>query len=210
MNLDTSYENQYIKSISKGFNEAQYEIEQITVTRKDFFNAILSQTETLRKKNGRLFFIGNGASSAFANHMALDWSKNGSIESFSLSDSSLLTALANDFSYEDAFVEFMRIRGVCQRDLVVTVSSSGNSSNVENVLRFCNKNGIRTFGLSGLKSSNKTRMLATYSLYVPMKTYGIVECIHQIFLHLWLDKSMRIFEWDRDEIQNMNSKEFKL
>jgi D-sedoheptulose 7-phosphate isomerase len=64
--------------------------------------------------------------------------------------------------------------------------------------------------LSGLKKDNKSISLADYSIYVPMKTYGIVECIHQIFLHLILDESMDIFEWDRDEFQNMNSKNFTL
>jgi len=43
-----------------------------------------------------------------------------------------------------------------------------------------------------------------------MKTYGMVECAHQIFLHLILDESMEIFEWDREDFQNMSAKDFKL
>jgi D-sedoheptulose 7-phosphate isomerase len=43
-----------------------------------------------------------------------------------------------------------------------------------------------------------------------MKTYGMVECIHQVFLHLILDELMEIKEWDRDVEQNMNAKNFKL
>ena len=58
------------------------------------------------------YFVGNGASAAFASHMALDWSKNGGVLALSLSDSSLLTALANDYSYEDAFKEFAKINDI--------------------------------------------------------------------------------------------------
>jgi D-sedoheptulose 7-phosphate isomerase len=75
-------------------------------------------------------------------------------------------------------------------------------------MNFCKDNNIKTLGLSGLKNDNKSISLADYSIYVPMKTYGMVECIHQIFLHLILDESMGIFEWDRNEFQNMNHSNF--
>jgi D-sedoheptulose 7-phosphate isomerase len=154
--------------------------------------------------------LGNGASAAFANHMALDFSKNGKILSRSLSDSSLLTALSNDYSYENAMLEFLKIEGVTKEDLVITISSSGNSPNIVSALTYCKENNIQSLALSGLKNDNKSISLAGYSIYVPMKTYGMVECIHQIFLHLILDESMEIFEWDRNEFQNMNSSNFKL
>jgi len=72
------------------------------------------------------------------------------------------------------------------------------------------ENNIKSLALSGLKNNNKSITFADYSIYVPMKTYGMVECIHQIFLHLILDESMEIFEWDRNEFQNMNASNFKL
>jgi D-sedoheptulose 7-phosphate isomerase len=78
------------------------------------------------------------------------------------------------------------------------------------VLNHCKENKIKSLALSGLKNDNKSILLSDYSIYVPMKTYGIVECIHQIFLHLILDESMDILEWDRNEFQNMNSSNFKL
>jgi D-sedoheptulose 7-phosphate isomerase len=142
--------------------------------------------------------------------MALDFSKNGKILSRSLTDSAMLTALSNDYSYENAMLEYLKIEGVTEDDLVITISSSGNSSNIVNVLNYCKENHIKSLALSGLKKDNKSISLADYSIYVPMKTYGIVECIHQIFLHLILDESMDIFEWDRNEFQNMNSSNFKL
>tara|TARA_B100001059_G_C17730857_1_gene526112 strand:+ start:199 stop:825 length:627 start_codon:yes stop_codon:yes gene_type:complete len=205
-----NYETKYFNSIQNGLEETFYEFNEKKICKEDFFNQLISLTNKTKKIKGRFFFIGNGASAAFSNHMALDWSKNGDVNSFSLSDSALMTALSNDYSYDDAFVEFLRIRGVNKNDIIITVSSSGNSNNIVKVLNYCKAAKITTVGFSGLKDDNKTRSLANFSLYVPKKTYGIVECIHQVFLHLWLDKSMNIYEWKREDFQNMNSKEFKL
>ena len=172
---------------------------------------MVNQTLSNLKNNfNKIYFFGNGASAAFANHMALDFSKNGKILARSLSDSAMLTALSNDYTYEEAMLEFLKIEGVTKDDLVITISSSGNSPNIVSVLNYCKNSNIKTLALSGLKNDNKSITLADYSIYVPMKTYGMVECIHQIFLHLILDKSMEIFEWDRNEFQNMNASSFKL
>ena len=164
----------------------------------------------LRDNKHKIYFFGNGASAAFANHMALDFSKNGKILSRSLSDSALMTALSNDYTFENAMVEYLKIEGVTKNDLVITISSSGNSPNIVNVLNYCKNNQINALALSGLKENNKSRELAKNSIYVPMKTYGMVECIHQIFLHSILDESMEIFEWDREDFQDMNAQNFKL
>ena len=142
--------------------------------------------------------------------MALDWSKNGGVLAFSLSDSSMLTALANDYDFDDCFLEFLKINHPTSNDLVITTSSSGNSTNVVNVLEFCKKNKIKTLGLSGLNFENKTEKLANYSLFVPMRTYGMVECTHQVFHHLILDMHMGVEEWTKNESQNMDAKNFKL
>ena len=175
-----------------------------------FFDTIKGILIKHRETRNRIYFLGNGASAAFSNHMALDFSKNGKILSRSLSDSALLTALANDYTYENAMLEFLKIEGVNEDDLVITISSSGNSPNIVSALNYCKKNNIKSLALSGLKKDNKSISIANYSIYVPMKTYGMVECIHQIFLHLILDQSMEILEWDRDEYQNMNISNFKL
>ena len=204
------YYLKYFNAISEGLQKTVYFKDAAQVDGELFFKALKGLLKELRESKRKLFFFGNGASAAFANHMALDFSKNGKISAVSLSDSALLTALSNDYSYESAMVEFLKIECVTKDDLVITISSSGNSPNIVNVLQFCKENNITTLALSGLKESNKSIMKAKYSIYVPMKTYGIVECLHQIFLHSILDESMDIFEWDRTDYQDMNSKNFKL
>jgi len=208
--MENKYYSNYFKSIGQGLTDSKYFLDQQTAKPKLFFQTIKDILIKLRVTKNKIYFFGNGASAAFANHMALDFSKNGNILSRSLSDSALLTALSNDYSYEKAMLEFLKIEGVTKNDLVITISSSGNSPNVVSVLEYCKKNNIKTLALSGLKSDNKSIFLADYSIYVPMKTYGMVECSHQIFLHLILDEYMQIFEWDRSEFQNMSANNFKL
>jgi D-sedoheptulose 7-phosphate isomerase len=204
------YYKKYIDSISIGLFQSQFSINQKQSEPDFFFESIRCKLISLKQNKNRIFFFGNGASAAFANHMALDFSKNGKILSRSLSDSAMLTALANDYSYENAMLEYLKIEDITKDDLIITISSSGNSPNILSVLNFCKENNIQTLALSGLKKDNTSILLADYSIYVPMKTYGMVECIHQIFLHLILDESMQIFEWDRAEYQNMNATNFKL
>jgi len=208
--MHDNYENNYLKSIDKGLKNSIFMIDSKITNSNLFFDTLVRFLKKTQKNNGNIYFFGNGASASFSNHMALDWSKNGGILSFSLSDSSMLTALANDYSYKAAFLEFLKINKPTQNDLVITTSSSGNSPNIVSVLEYCNKMNIKTLGLSGLKQNNKSAQLSTYSLFVPMKTYGMVECIHQVFHHLLLDKYMGINEWEKLETQNMNSNNFKL
>jgi D-sedoheptulose 7-phosphate isomerase len=204
------YSRNYLNAFVKGLQSPICEVNGKSTSESEFLSGVLKITEKTRNKKGRIFFFGNGASASFANHMALDWLKNGGVRALSLSDSSLLTALANDYSYEDAFKEFAKINEIGKNDLVTTISSSGNSPNVVSVLDYANEIGATTFAFSGLKPGNKSRNKAKFSVYYPFKTYGMVECAHQVYLHLWLDAFMNIFEWDREETQNMNIKEFKL
>jgi D-sedoheptulose 7-phosphate isomerase len=208
--MDNKYFSNYFKSISHGLYSSKYFLEQQNVDPELFFQTVKNEIINLRETKNKIYFFGNGASSAFANHMALDFSKNGRILSRSLSDSAFLTALSNDYSYENAMLEYLKIEGINKNDFVITISSSGNSPNIVNVLDYCKNNDIKSLSLSGLKNDNKSISLSNYSIYVPMKTYGMVECIHQIFLHLVLDESMDIYEWDRTDYQNMNISSYKL
>jgi D-sedoheptulose 7-phosphate isomerase len=208
--MKNKYYSNYFKSITQGLEDSKYYTNQQLSEPETFFQIIKDNLKKIRETKNKIYFFGNGASASFANHMALDFSKNGKILSRSLSDSAMLTALANDYSYEHAMLEFLKIEGVNKEDLVITISSSGNSPNIISILNYCKQNNINSLALSGLKNDNNSISIANYSIYVPMKTYGMVECVHQIFLHLILDESMEIFEWNRNDFQNMNSSNFKL
>lgn len=166
-------------------------------------------TEECKAHQGRFFFAGNGASAAFASHMSLDWSKNGGVPCIPLFDLSHLTALGNDIGYETVFSTALDWHGRSE-DVLVTISSSGNSPNILKTIQVARKIGMKVVTLSGLEASNSSRKLGDINLYVPAKTYGVVECAHQLLLHIWLDYTMDIKEWDRDECQNMSAQSFNL
>ena len=205
-----SYNENYIDLINQGLTKSIFHENQKKISAEFFFDSVNQFLKSVQRHNGRIFFFGNGASAAFSNHMSLDWSKNGGILSLCLSDSSMLTALANDYDYDHCFLEFLKINMPTENDIIITTSSSGNSPNVVNVLSYCKSKNIKTLALSGLNLENKSMKIADYSLFVPLKTYGMVECIHQVFHHLILDKFMNVEEWSKKESQNMDAKNFKL
>lgn len=173
------------------------------------FERLCALSGKVAEKNGTQFFCGNGASAAFSNHMAIDWSKNGRVSTRSFSDSSLLTAIANDMGADEMFAAPLSFYGRAG-DLLTTISSSGNSPNILKVIGRGRELSLGIVTFSGLKEDNASRKLGDLNFYVPGKTYGMVECVHQVLLHLWLDRYMGITEWDRTIVQNMRQEAYQL
>jgi len=167
------------------------------------FSAFCKLSEEVSKTERKQYLVGNGASAAFANHMALDWTKNGGIPTHTFSDPALLTAMGNDLGYEKVFSAPLRWYAK-KGDLLVTISSSGNSKNILNTIEMARSKEMKVVTISGLNPDNESRRRGDLNFYVPAKTYGIVECAHQIILHVWLDKYMGISEWNQLSYQNMN------
>lgn len=159
-------------------------------------------SKALRDASGRLLFCGNGASAAFASHMALDWTKNGGVTSQSFNDAALQTALVNDLGASRVFADPVRWYGKVG-DALVTISSSGNSPNILSAVEEARKIDLQVVTFSGLKPDNRSRSLGDLNIYLPAKTYGVVECGHQILLHMWLDAFMGIQEWSHAGFQDM-------
>jgi D-sedoheptulose 7-phosphate isomerase len=154
------------------------------------------------------YLVGNGASAAFASHMALDWTKNGKVRSLAANDAVWHTALANDRGGEEVFAAFLEIHARAG-DLLITISSSGNSANIIKAIVKARALGLTVVTLSGLRPDNQSRALGDLNLYSPAKTYGMVECAHQVLLHVWLDHFMNVAEWNRTEHQNMKATEYR-
>lgn len=140
-----------------------------------------------------MFFCGNGASAAMAGHMALDWLKAGHAKAHSFNDPSVLTAVANDTGYENAFSLPLSRLGSAG-DLLITISSSGNSPNVLAAVPEARRLGMKVITFSGFKPDNRSRQLGDLNFYVPCRTYGVAECCHQVLLHAWLDHYLGIVE----------------
>lgn len=139
-----------------------------------------------RNSCGTAYFAGNGASASMACHFSADLAKNARVRTQVFTDPSLMTALGNDVCYDAVFSEPLSWFGR-EGDLLVTVSSSGNSPNVVKALEVARTKGIRSVALSGMRPDNASRRLADLSVYVPAHTYGLAETCHAAILHHWMD-----------------------
>ena len=135
----------------------------------------------------QVVIIGNGGSNSIASHISQDYTKKLKIKSFTFSDPSRLTCYINDYGMDLAYVQFLK--EFCDNDtLVILISSSGNSQNIVKCLEYCCENKIEYVLLTGFDENNICRKRfkegAALEYWVDSKDYGVVECTHQIFLHL--------------------------
>jgi phosphoheptose isomerase len=145
--------------------------------------------EGVAAAGGKIYAIGNGGSSSIADHLCCDWTKGThvrgapSLSSFSLSANvALYSAIANDYGFENVFstqVEFHTRPG----DLIIAISSSGNSPNIIHAVNKAKALGVKTIGMSGFKGG-ELAAAADVSLYVDANNYGIVEDAHQALVHI--------------------------
>lgn len=154
-----------------------------------------------RENNKQIFIFGNGGSASTASHMANDFSKprfedeNTLFRFICLNDNiSTLTATANDFGFDNIFS--VQLKNLLQKDdLVIAISSSGNSVNVINAIEVANAKGAKTYGIVGFDGGKLIRT-AQKSLYIPTKVgqYGYMEDVTLILNHIM---SVYIYERDR-------------
>jgi phosphoheptose isomerase len=138
---------------------------------------------------GRIVFsCGNGGSAAVANHLQCDHVKGvrsgTDLQSRVISLSSnieLLTAIANDVGYHDAFAYQLCAQSQ-PGDVLIVISSSGKSLNILRALQWARANNLRTIALTGFDGGG-ARSMAEIAIHVESTNYGIVEDLHQSIMH---------------------------
>jgi phosphoheptose isomerase len=155
-------------------------------------------------KGGSVFSCGNGGSASVANHLQCDHVKGVRTGTdleprvISLSNSiELLTAIANDYGYEDSFAYQLRAQSR-PGDVLVVISSSGRSPNIVRALQWACDNELRTIALTGFDGGG-ARSLAEVAIHVDSTNYGIVEDLHQSVMHA-LAQYIRQSRMDADVI----------
>ena len=149
--------------------------------------ALLSElTCRVNSEGGTVYFVGNGASASMASHFSADMAKTGGVKTMVFTDLSLLTAVANDISYEDVYAEPLKWY-MKSKDMVVAISSSGNSPNIVRGVKQAKEIGGSVITLSAMSEDNAIRKLGDLNFYIPAKTYGLAETCHAAILHYWMD-----------------------
>lgn len=145
----------------------------------------------------RVFICGNGGSGANASHLAEDLSK-GTLSDFdtrrqkrlkviALTDATpAILAWGNDEGYDTIFVE--QLKNLAEPgDLLLAISGSGNSPNVLRAVDWARQHGVISVGITGY-DGGKLRAQADHALHVDSQDMGMVESLHLVVFHWWIDE----------------------
>ncbi len=143
-------------------------------------------SEEIRKRSGTFFLCGNGASATIAEHLSHDCFQNADFFTQTCAETSHLTAISNDISYENVF-SYRIGKTLKKGDMLITISSSGNSPNIIKAIETAREKGVFVVTLSGKKPDNQSRKMGDLNFYIPLSTYGMVESAHAMLMHIWLD-----------------------
>jgi D-sedoheptulose 7-phosphate isomerase len=173
-------------------------VRQAADLKLSFFQAeaehIVAQAEDMveRLQRGcRILVCGNGGSAADAQHLAAELSGRYVKERRALAgialttDTSALTAIGNDYGYDHVFARQVEALGR-PGDLLVGISTSGNSPNVILAVAAAKALGMRTLGLLG-RDGGKLKELVDDALVVPCPVTARVQEIHQMTYHFWCE-----------------------
>jgi D-sedoheptulose 7-phosphate isomerase len=155
----------------------------------------------IQQEERRAYIVGNGGSAGIAGHTAIDLWKNGGVPTQAFNDASLLTCLSNDIGFDKVFslpIEMFARKG----DLVICISSSGNSQNILNAAQSALDKGCDVITLSGFDKGNKLKPMGHINFFVPAFSYGFAEVIHQYILHAILDT--KLYCSDGRDVYNKN------
>ena len=174
-----NYFDNYLNELNTCVNEqTQRDLKKIT-------NFLLIKYK--KKKN--IFVCGNGGSAAIANHFECDHKKilsetkkiNPRIISL-CSNNPLITAIANDFSYDQVFKKQLQYLSN-NDDVLITISSSGNSQNIIEAIKFAKKKSIKVISFTGF-NGGRSKVTCDMNLHVNSNNYGIIENLHHAYMNI--------------------------
>ena len=168
------------------FDRYERAFSSVDITKLDGAIKLLSECYDAKRT---LFVCGNGGSAAISNHWACDHGKLLAtdtgllphIESLA-TNVEVITAIANDISYDEVFVHQLRL-SAAPGDLLLTISASGDSENVVKAASWSRENSIDVISLTGF-DGGRTAEIATVNLHVDGDNYGVIEDMHQSLMHL--------------------------
>mgnify|MGYP001498825818 CR=1 FL=1 len=160
---------------------------------KEIIN-IIENIQKKLKKGGKLLFCGNGGSAADAQHLAAEFVvrlrphiNRNPIPAITLAqDTSTITACGNDFSFDDIFLRPFKAL-VNKNDILICISTSGNSKNILKVLKEAKKKNIYSIGFLG-KGGGKAKKICDKPLVVPSNNTARIQECHIFLGHFILEK----------------------
>ena len=190
--------------------------ERIMKTDFETLEKIADTLVQAKERDAQVFTAGNGGSAATASHFCNDLAKGCRIlgrvgfKTQCLSDSSpVLTCLANDFSYEDAYEIQLRTKAK-RGDVIVVFSGSGNSENVVRAIKAANEMGLISIAFLG-RDGGKLNNQCTYQVIAPTESMEELEDMHMLYCHALAVNIRKKLEniWDMEIIRDCTTPKFK-
>tara|TARA_Y100000389_G_C17471474_1_gene531632 strand:- start:11595 stop:12143 length:549 start_codon:yes stop_codon:yes gene_type:complete len=142
-----------------------------------FYNLI----KKINKNKNKVIIVGNGGSAAIASHVSVDLTKVAKVRCINFNESDLITCYANDYGYENWVSQSLESYAD-KNDLVILISSSGNSKNIINAAKKSLEMKLKLVTFSGFKKNNKLSSYGDLNFWVNSSSYNKVEMTH----HIWL------------------------
>lgn len=192
MAQDTRDKNQYPTSTTLEMFQSEYAhrlfVAIQSVEQGQMRNAITTLAEA-RHKGRNIFVAGNGGSASIAEHLECDIQKGCEVNKKTfftrslVSNPALLTAIANDIGYDQVFKYQLELLNPKPDDILILISSSGNSENILEAARFAHDKEMCVIGMTGFDGGD-LKKTSDISLHIPIHNYGIVEDSHQALMHM--------------------------
>ena len=174
--------------IDKNFDEHFSTLELVNDKLDEIIELVGKQLAASLANGGTLFWCGNGGSASDSQHLAAElvgrFKKNRrALRSVALTtDTSVLTCVANDYSYNDIFSRQIEALGR-SGDVLVGISTSGNSDNVIQALKTAREMGLITIAMLG-KDGGITKKLVDHSLIIPSNSTARIQEMHILIGHI--------------------------
>ena len=178
----------YIKFINNYRSDVSKSIDDIFKIQKDKIVRLVENIKIVKKNKVKIIIFGNGGSAATASHFSVDLTKNAKIRAVNFNEADLITCLSNDYGHDNwvkKAIEFY----IDKNDLVILISTSGNSKNVINAAKFLKNKKFPFFSLTGMKKTNLLNKITNSknNLWVNNMSYNQIEIVHHLILLLTID-----------------------
>ncbi len=151
------------------------------------FESAVKDLLQVYKEGGRLFLAGNGGSAADSQHLAAEFVSRLVYDRPALPaealtvDTSALTAIANDYGYESVFSRQLEANAR-EKDMFLAITTTGNSPNLNQALKFCKTKNIKTILFTG-KDGGIAKSLADHVIIAPGPSTATIQEIHILLGH---------------------------
>jgi len=135
----------------------------------------------VKNRNGKIVFLGNGASASISSQAATDFSQHAHIRSHAFNDHNLITAFGNDYGYENWMTEALKVYADSD-DLFILISSSGESKNILNAASYLKANNYNFFSFTGMNPENNLKKLSDNFLWIDSNSYNHIENAHMFLI----------------------------